>query len=78
MHLYVGNFGDRVTEDMLQQKFGEFGQVESCIIFRDSLTSRSKGFGFVEMPVDSQANDAIEGLNGKDVFGRKLVVNKRR
>ena len=78
MHLYVGSFGDRVTEDMLHREFGAFGQVESCIIFRDSVTGRSKGFGLVAMPDDNQANDAIKGLNGKDVFGQKLVVNKRR
>jgi len=78
MHLYVGNVADRVTEDMLQRMFEEFGQVETCTIIRDSMTGKSKGFGFVDIPDDSQANDAIKGLNGKEVLGRKLVVNKRR
>ena len=78
MLIYVGNIADRVTEDQLQQMFEEFGQIENCTIIRDSITRKSKGFGFIEMPDASAARAAIAGVNGKELFGRKLVVNEAR
>jgi RNA recognition motif-containing protein len=78
MNLYVGNLSYRMTEDQLQQVFEEFGQVSSCTIIKDKTTGQSKGFGFLEMPNDSEARAAIAGLNGKDVQGRKLQVNEAR
>jgi RNA recognition motif-containing protein len=78
MLIYVGNIADRVTEDQLRELFEEVGQVTSCTIIRDSITRKSKGFGFIEMPDASEARAAINGLNGKELFGRKLDVNEAR
>ena len=65
-------------EDQLRRTFEEFGQVESCTLMKDRMTGRSKGFGFIEMPDDNQAREAIAGLNGKDFDGRKLDVHHAR
>jgi len=62
----------------LREVFEEFGEVSSARIINDRETGRSKGFGFVEMPDDNAANDAIEALNGKEVAGRSLRVNEAR
>src|SRR5262249_42007024 len=78
MNLYVGNLSYRLTEDELRQAFEEFGQVSSCTIIKDRVTGESKGFGFLEMPEKSEAEAAINGLNGKDLKGRKLNVNEAR
>jgi RNA recognition motif-containing protein len=76
--LYVGNLSFQVTEDALTEKLSEFGRVESVKIITDRDTGQSKGFGFVEMSTDSEANSAIDGLNGKDFNGRPLRVNEAR
>jgi cold-inducible RNA-binding protein len=78
MNLYVGNLSYRLTEDALREVFEEFGQVTSCTIIKDKMTGQSKGFGFLEMPEQSEAEAAIAGLNGRDVQGRKLNVNEAR
>jgi len=78
MNLYVGNLSYRLTEDALRQVFEEFGQVTSCTIIKDKATGQSKGFGFLEMPEQSEAEAAIKGLNGRDIEGRKLNVNEAR
>ncbi|HTQ79316.1 MAG TPA: RNA-binding protein [Thermoanaerobaculia bacterium] len=78
MNLYVGNLSYRLTEDELRQAFEEFGQVASCTIIKDKVTGESKGFGFLEMPERSEAEAAINGLNGRDLKGRKLNVNEAR
>lgn len=78
MNIYIGNLSYQVTEEDLQKAFEAFGQVESAKIIRDNYSGRSKGFGFVEMTVDEQAEAAIAGLNGKDLKGRALTVNKAR
>ena len=76
--LYIGNLSFKVTEDELQEKLAEFGQVESVKIITDRDTGQSKGFGFVEMASDAEARAAIDGLNGKDLGGRALKVNEAR
>jgi RNA recognition motif-containing protein len=78
MNLYVGNLSYRLTEDELRQAFEEFGQVASCTIIKDKVTGESKGFGFLEMAERSEAEAAINGLNGRDLKGRKLNVNEAR
>lgn len=76
--LYVGNLPYSVRDEDLQQNFSEFGTVTSAKVMMDRDTGRSKGFGFVEMGSDEQAQAAIRGLNGKSVDGRALVVNEAR
>ncbi|HET9644350.1 MAG TPA: RNA-binding protein [Burkholderiaceae bacterium] len=76
--LYVGNLAYSVRDDDLQQQFAEFGSVTSAKVMMDRDTGRSKGFGFVEMGSDAEAQAAIRGLNGKSVDGRNLVVNEAR
>ena len=76
--LYVGNLAYSVRDDDLQQRFAEFGTVTSAKVMMDRDTGRSKGFGFVEMGSDAEAQAAIRGLNGKSVDGRALVVNEAR
>lgn len=78
MNIYVGSLSYDATEDDLKKAFEAFGQVESVNIIKDRYTGRSKGFGFVEMPVKDEAYAAIEGLNGKELKGRKVTVNKAR
>ena len=76
--LYVGNMSFNTTEGDMQRLFEEAGQVVGCDLIVDKFTSRSKGFGFVEMGSQEDANKAIELLNGKDVDGRALTVNEAR
>jgi len=78
MNIYVGNLSYEVTEDELRQAFAAFGEVENVKIVKDYYSGRSKGFGFVEMPGKSEAQSAIEGLNGTDLKGRTLKVNKAK
>src|SRR5882762_9300712 len=76
--LYVGNLTYGVTDATLQQMFQAHGTVESAQVIMDRDTGRSKGFGFVEMKTDQEAQAAIAGLNGKEVEGRALTVNEAR
>ncbi|MEY4766783.1 MAG: hypothetical protein RI907_3456 [Pseudomonadota bacterium] len=76
--LYVGNLAYSVRDDSLQQAFAEFGTVTSAKVMMDRETGRSKGFGFVEMGSDAEAQAAINGLNGQPVAGRAVVVNEAR
>ncbi len=78
MKIYVGNLSYQVTEDELRQEFMAFGSVNSVSIVTDKYDNRPKGFGFVEMPVKSEAEAAIAGLNGKMVQEKGLVVNEAR
>ncbi|MFW6140680.1 MAG: RNA recognition motif domain-containing protein [Acidobacteriota bacterium] len=78
MNIYVGNLPLTVNEDDLREAFEEFGQVSSVKIITDKHTGDSRGFGFVEMPNHSEANSAISALNGKDLKGRSIKVNKAR
>ncbi len=76
--LYVGNLSYGITDGTLQQMFEEFGSVQSAQVIMDRDTGRSKGFGFVEMGSDSEAQAAIQAMNGKEVEGRPLTVNEAR
>jgi RNA recognition motif-containing protein len=76
--LYVGNLTDGVTDSSLQQLFAAHGTLQSAQVIMDRDTGRSKGFGFVEMANDQEAQAAIAALNGKDVEGRALTVNEAR
>jgi hypothetical protein len=76
--LYVGNLAYSVRDDSLQQAFGEFGTVTSAKVMMDRETGRSKGFGFVEMASDAEAQSAINGMNGQPLEGRAIVVNEAR
>lgn len=76
--LYVGNLTYGVTDSTLEQMFTAHGTVESAQVIMDRDTGRSKGFGFVEMKTDQEAQAAITGLNGKEVEGRALTVNEAR
>ena len=76
--LYVGNLPYNVTEDRLQQHFAQHGSVLSARIITDKFSGRSKGFGFVEMSSDQDAEKAISALNGTDFEGRNIVVSEAR
>jgi cold-inducible RNA-binding protein len=76
--LYVGNLGSGVTDSDLEQMFGAHGSVRSAQVIVDRDTGQSKGFGFVEMGSDQEAQAAIAALNGKDSGGRTLTVNEAR
>ena len=76
--LYVGGIPYSTTEDDLKAVFAEFGEVTSSAIIIDKMTGRSKGFGFIEMANDADADKAIEEMNGKDFKGRTLTVNEAR
>lgn len=76
--LYVGNLPYSVDDSQLQQLFEAHGAVQSAQVIMDRDTGRSKGFGFVEMGSDQEAQAAISGLNGKEVDGRALTVNEAR
>ena len=76
--LYVGNLPYSVADSDLQQLFGAHGTVQSAQVIMDRDTGRSKGFGFVEMGSDQEAQAAIAALNGKEVEGRSLTVNEAR
>ncbi|MFM7150637.1 MAG: RNA recognition motif domain-containing protein, partial [Gemmataceae bacterium] len=76
--LYVGNLSYQLRDADLQQIFEAYGSVQSAQIIMDRETGRSKGFGFVEMGTDSEAQAAINGLHGKEIEGRTLTVNEAR
>ncbi|MEI6354291.1 MAG: RNA-binding protein [Methylococcus sp.] len=78
MKLYVGNLSYDVNNSELEQMFTPFGTVQSASIITDRETGRSKGFGFVEMGSDQEAQAAINDLHGKDIGGRSLTVNEAR
>ncbi len=75
--LYVGNLPYSTTEEALREMFAAIGTVESAAVVMDKFSGRSKGYGFVEMP-EEDAQKAIEGLNGKEVDGRAIIVNEAR
>jgi cold-inducible RNA-binding protein len=78
MNIYVGNLSYDVTEAELREEFTAFGGVTSVSVVKDKYTGQSKGFGFVEMPVLSEGQAAINGLNGKMLKDRPLTVNGAR
>jgi len=76
--LYVGNLAYSVRDENLQEAFGQYGTVTSAKVMMDRDTGRSKGFGFVEMGSDAEAQAAINGMNGQALEGRAIVVNEAR
>ena len=76
--LYVGNLPYQMRDSDLEQAFGQFGQVTSAKVMMERETGRSKGFGFVEMASDAEAQAAINGMNGQPLGGRSIVVNEAR
>ncbi|MDY7027809.1 MAG: RNA-binding protein [Spirochaetota bacterium] len=78
MNIYVGNLSYSVTDEELKGLFQEYGAVESARVIFDRMTHRSKGFGFVDMPDDGEANAAISALNGTEFMGRSMRVNQAR
>ena len=78
MNIYIGNLSYNVTETDLKEAFEAYGKVESATVIKDRYTNRSRGFGFVEMPDDAEGQAAIEALDGKELKGRSIKVNKAR
>lgn len=78
MNIYVGNLSFQTTEDDLRAAFSAFGKVDAVRVITDRYSGRSKGFGFVEMSNNTEAEAAIQALNGKDLQGRALTVNEAR
>ncbi|MFH2056131.1 MAG: RNA-binding protein [bacterium] len=78
MNIYVGNLAYNTTEEGLRAAFGAYGDVDRVNIVTDRVTGRSRGFGFVEMPDDEQAQAAMSGLNGQELDGRTLNINEAR
>ena len=77
-NIYVGNLAYGVTDDELRDAFAAFGEVARAKVIMDRDTGRSKGFGFVEMPDDGQAQAAIDGMNDQPIGGRNVRVNEAR
>jgi RNA recognition motif-containing protein len=78
MDIFVGNISFSSTEDDLRAAFAEFGEVSSVKIIKDLETGRSRGFAFVSMPTEDEANKAIQSLNESEVQGRRIRVNQSR
>jgi len=78
MNLFVGNLSFETTETDLREAFEAYGVVQSAAVITDRDTGNSRGFGFVEMPTESEARAAMEGLDEQDVHGRQLKVNEAR
>jgi RNA recognition motif-containing protein len=78
MNLYIGNLNYTVKEQELQELFQEIGEVSSSKIITDKFTGRSRGFGFVEMPNDAEAQKAIEELNGRSLKDREITVTEAK
>ncbi len=78
MKIYVGHLSFNITEDELREVFAEYGEVSSVTLITDKRTGESKGFGFIEMPVQSVAEAVIQSLDGHSVNGRDIKVNQAR
>ncbi len=78
MRIFVGNLSRDVSDQDLQAAFESFGSVDSATVVKDKFTGESRGFGFVEMPAQAEAQAAISGMNGKDLKGRAVNVNEAR
>ena len=78
MNIYVGNLSYEATDGSIREAFESFGQVTSARVIKDKYNGQSRGFGFVEMPVQSQAQTAIKSLNGKELLGKEMSVNEAR
>ncbi len=78
MNIYVGNLSYEATDGTIREAFESFGEVTSARVIIDKYTGQSRGFGFVEMPAQSQAQTAIKSLNGKELLGKQISVNEAR
>ena len=78
MRIYVGNLPYSVTDEELRETFAEYGELASAEVIKDKFSGQSKGFGFVDMPNNSEADQAIKALNDQPLKGRKLTVNEAR
>lgn len=78
MKIYIGNMPYSVTSDELEALFGAHGRVQDAQVITDRETGRSKGFGFIDMPDNSEADEAIKALNGTQLSGRQITVNQAR
>jgi RNA recognition motif-containing protein len=78
MRIYVGNLSYQTSEQDLRELFSGFGEIQEVFVVTDRYSGQSRGFGFVEMPNQDEANRAIAELNGKEVDGRQVVVNEAR
>lgn len=78
MNIYVGNLALNVTDEDLKSTFGAYGRIASAKVIKDMTSGDSKGFGFIEMPSQTEAMTAIQNLNGKELNGRTIVVNEAR
>jgi len=78
MNIYVGNLSYETTEDDLRQAFESYGEVSSVNIVKDKFSGKSRGFGFVEMSSNDEANEAMSKLNGHELNGRTLNINEAR
>jgi len=78
MNIYVGNLSPDTTEGDLREVFSPFGQVATATIIKDKFTNQARGFGFVEMPVKSEAQTAIQELNGNQLKGKSISVSEAR
>ena len=76
MNIFVGSLSFKVNDDELKSAFEAFGEVSSARVIKDKFSGRSKGFGFVEMPNESEAQAAIAGLNEKEIKGRPVAVSE--
>ena len=78
MNIYVGNLAYDATDETVREAFESFGEVTSARVIKDKYTGQSRGFGFVEMAMQSQAQTAIRSLNGKEVLGKEISVSEAR
>jgi len=78
MNIYVGNLSYDATDETIKQAFEPFGEITSVRVIKDKYTGQSRGFGFVEMSVQSQAQTAIKSLNGMELLGKQISVNEAR
>ena len=78
MNIYVGNLSNDATDATIREAFESFGQVTSAKVIKDKYNGQSRGFGFVEMPTQSQAQTAIKSLNGKEHLGKQMSVKEAR
>ena len=78
MKIYVGNLSYETTDETIREAFESFGQVTSAKVIKDKYSGQSKGFGFVEMSMQNQAQAAITSLNGKDLMGKQITVSEAR
>ena len=74
MNIYIGNLSHGTTESTLKELFGEYGEIESVKVIKDRFSGRPKGYGFIEMPSNSEADQAIKALNGKRIGGNNIKV----